>query len=101
MKTQRGFIVFIGAAWLVATGAIGDVSAADFPTKDQAFADSARLDWAGLSRGTPVPELARLDWAGLSRHTELAQDDAPNAYVGTSLTIIPARGRLDWTGLSR
>ena len=101
MKSQRGVIAFMGAAWLMTAGAIGSVSAADSPMKDQAFTDTGRLDWAALSSNTPAQQVARLDWTGLSGRIDVAQDAAPNAYMGTSLTITPAQGRLDWGSLSQ
>ena len=100
MKRQFGFRVMMGAAWLVGAGAIGGVSAADSPMKDQALAGPAQLDWAALSRDAQMSGPAQLDWAALSSQTKLVRDDAP-AYIGTSLTETQAPGRLDWSALSK
>ncbi|MGA7948793.1 MAG: hypothetical protein WCA45_01380 [Thiobacillaceae bacterium] len=100
MKRQFGFRVMMGAAWLVGAGAIGGVSAADSPMKDQAIAGPAQLKWAALSRDAQTSGPAQLDWAALSSQTELARNDAPT-YIGTSLTETQAPGRLDWAALSK
>ncbi len=101
MKRQLGMIIFMGAAWLASAGAIGSAWAADSPMNDQATTDPARLDWTALSGNTQMSGVARLDWTSLSSQTEVARYDAPNAYIGTSLTEPQAQDRLDWTGLSK
>lgn len=84
MKTQSGFRVIMNTAWLATAATIRSASAADFGMNDTAVTDPAGLDWTGLSS-----------------QVELVRDDAPNAYIGTSLTETQAPDRLDWTGLSK
>jgi hypothetical protein len=71
MKRQRGFIVFLGAAWLAIAAAVGGVALVDHAMNDK----------------TAGPELARRD--------------APTAYVGTSLAEAQAQNGLDWAQLSK